>query len=76
MAAGWDGAPKWSAPGFPTNGQWNVRLENLKTAPQFFDCESRFNKSVAANVSSCHWLTTDFQFTPTNVGGYKFFRLA
>jgi hypothetical protein len=33
MAAGWDGAPKKNAPGFPDNGQWNVRLESLKTAP-------------------------------------------
>jgi hypothetical protein len=29
MAAGWDGAPKRNAPGFPDNGQWNVRWENL-----------------------------------------------
>jgi hypothetical protein len=33
MAAGWDGAPKKNAPGFPDNGQWNVRWENLKPAP-------------------------------------------
>lgn len=33
MAAGWDGAPNRHAPGFPDNGQWNVRWENLKTAP-------------------------------------------
>jgi hypothetical protein len=33
MAAGWDGAPKRSAPGFPDNGQWNVRWENLRPAP-------------------------------------------
>jgi hypothetical protein len=33
MAAGWDGAPKKNAPGFPDNGQWNVRWENLSTAP-------------------------------------------
>ena len=33
MAAGWDGAPKESAPGFPTNGQWVVRYEGLKRAP-------------------------------------------
>jgi hypothetical protein len=33
MAAGWDGAPKKNAPGFPDNGQWNVRWENLRTAP-------------------------------------------
>jgi hypothetical protein len=32
MAAGWDGA-KGPAPGFPTNGQWNVRFENLSPAP-------------------------------------------
>ncbi|RYG53869.1 hypothetical protein EON80_32275 [bacterium] len=29
MAAGWDGAPPKLAPGFPDNGQWNVRFENL-----------------------------------------------
>jgi hypothetical protein len=33
MAAGWDGAPKKNAPGFPDNGQWNVRWENLAVAP-------------------------------------------
>ena len=33
MAAGWDSAPKRNAPGFPANGQWNVRWENLRPAP-------------------------------------------
>ncbi len=33
MAAGWDGAPKINAPGFPDNGQWTVRWENLLVAP-------------------------------------------
>jgi len=33
MAAGWDGAPKRNAPGFPDNGQWHVRWENLNPAP-------------------------------------------
>ncbi len=33
MAAGWDGAPKRYAPGFPNNGQWNVRWENFRRAP-------------------------------------------
>jgi hypothetical protein len=33
MAAGWDDAPKRNAPGFPDNGQWNVRWENLAPAP-------------------------------------------
>jgi len=33
MAAGWDGAPKRDAPGFPDNGQWKVRWENLRLAP-------------------------------------------
>jgi len=33
MTAGWDGAPKRNAPGFPDNGQWNVRWENLRVAP-------------------------------------------
>ncbi|RYG74989.1 hypothetical protein EON80_02145 [bacterium] len=32
MAAGWDGAPKKHAPGFPDNGQWTVRFENLNPA--------------------------------------------
>jgi hypothetical protein len=30
MAAGWDGCPEHSAPGFPDNGKWNVRYEGLK----------------------------------------------
>jgi hypothetical protein len=33
MAAGWDGAPNRNAPGFPDNGQWNVRWEDLSPAP-------------------------------------------
>lgn len=33
MAAGWDGAPQRNAPGFPDNGQWNVRWEGLRKAP-------------------------------------------
>ncbi len=33
MAAGWDGAPQRHAPGFPGDGQWNVRWEGLKPAP-------------------------------------------
>jgi hypothetical protein len=30
MAAGWTGGPKVPAPGFPVDGQWNVRSEDLK----------------------------------------------
>ncbi len=33
MAAGWDGAPKRPAPGFPDDGSWTVRWENLRVAP-------------------------------------------
>jgi hypothetical protein len=33
MAAGWDGAPARQAPGFPVNGLWTVRYENLNVAP-------------------------------------------
>lgn len=34
MAAGWDGAPKDKhAPGFPDDGSWTVRYENLQTMP-------------------------------------------
>jgi len=33
MAAGWDGAPKKHAPGFPDDGRWVVRWENLRPAP-------------------------------------------
>ena len=33
MAAGWDGAPKGNAPGFPANGRWTVHSEGLKPAP-------------------------------------------
>jgi hypothetical protein len=32
MAAGWDGSPKVNAPGFPNDGSWNVRFENLQPA--------------------------------------------
>lgn len=30
MAAGWSGAPKVHAPGFPADGSWTVRFEGLK----------------------------------------------
>jgi hypothetical protein len=33
MAAGWDGAPNMQAPGFPKNGTWVVRWENLRPLP-------------------------------------------
>jgi len=33
MAAGWDGAPNRETPGFPDDGSWTVRWENLKPAP-------------------------------------------
>jgi hypothetical protein len=33
MAAGWDGAPDQNAPGFPKDGKWVVRWEDLKKAP-------------------------------------------
>ncbi len=33
MAAGWDGAPRRNAPGFPENGQWTVKWEDLRRAP-------------------------------------------
>lgn len=33
MAAGWDGAPKRNAPGFPDDGNWTVRWGGLKPAP-------------------------------------------
>lgn len=33
MAGGWDGAAHRNAPGFPDNGDWVVRWENLNPAP-------------------------------------------
>ena len=33
MAAGWDGAPDSHAPGFPDDGSWHVRWEDLKRMP-------------------------------------------
>ena len=33
MAAGWDGAPNRNTPGFPADGSWTVRWEDLKPAP-------------------------------------------
>ena len=33
MAGGWDGAPDTAAPGFPQNGQWQVRAEGLLPMP-------------------------------------------
>jgi len=33
MAAGWDGAPERSTPGFPSDGTWVVKWEGLKKAP-------------------------------------------
>jgi hypothetical protein len=33
MAGGWDGAPPVSAPGFPQDGGWKVRVEGLNPLP-------------------------------------------
>jgi hypothetical protein len=33
MAAGWDGGPERSAPGFPADGSWTVRSEGLRRMP-------------------------------------------
>ncbi len=33
MAAGWEGAPPVSAPGFPQDGSWTVRAEGLNRMP-------------------------------------------
>ncbi len=33
MAAGWDGGPDRPAPGFPSDGSWVVRWENLQKMP-------------------------------------------
>jgi hypothetical protein len=33
MAAGWDGGPSRHAPGFPDDGNWDVRWEGLAVAP-------------------------------------------
>ena len=33
MAGGWDGAPNAASPGFPRNGQWQVRAEGLFPMP-------------------------------------------
>jgi len=31
MAAGWTDGPARSTPGFPADGKWDVRFENLRT---------------------------------------------
>ncbi|MCY0970852.1 hypothetical protein [Chryseobacterium wangxinyae] len=33
MAAGWENGPEINAPGFPQDGNWNVRVENLNQLP-------------------------------------------
>ncbi len=33
MAAGWDGSPERPAPGFPDDGRWKVRFEDLRRLP-------------------------------------------
>ena len=33
MAAGWDGCPDRTTPGFPDNGKWKVRWEGLRRMP-------------------------------------------
>jgi hypothetical protein len=33
MAAGWDGAPRRHAPGFPDDGTWTVRVERVRPLP-------------------------------------------
>jgi len=33
MAGGWDGGPKITAPGFPKDGNWNVKVEGMNKLP-------------------------------------------
>jgi hypothetical protein len=33
MAAGWDNGPETNAPGFPQNGNWHIRVENVNKLP-------------------------------------------
>ena len=33
LAAGWDNGPTTTAPGFPANGKWKVKVENLNKLP-------------------------------------------
>jgi hypothetical protein len=33
MAAGWDDGPDHRAPGFPSDGKWNILFEGLKRMP-------------------------------------------
>jgi hypothetical protein len=33
MAGGWDGSPNINAPGFPQDGKWQVRVENILKLP-------------------------------------------
>lgn len=33
MAGGWDGAPQINAPGFPQDGSWTIRVENINKLP-------------------------------------------
>jgi hypothetical protein len=33
MAGGWDDAPDINAPGFPLDGTWHVRAENIQKLP-------------------------------------------
>lgn len=33
MAAGWDNGPNIDSPGFPKNGKWEIKWENLKKMP-------------------------------------------
>lgn len=33
MAGGWDDAPEEIAPGFPKDGKWNVKVENMRKMP-------------------------------------------
>jgi hypothetical protein len=33
MAAGWDNGPEMNAPGFPQDGSWHIKVENLNKLP-------------------------------------------
>ena len=33
MAGGWDNSPEINAPGFPQDGTWNVKVENIQKLP-------------------------------------------
>jgi len=64
MVAGWDGAPKKHAPGFPDDGTWQVRWENLRPLPQSCAKQIKAATSTQRFPRNCTTMAEFGEFSP------------